>query len=125
MSEHPQCGDPLQPSDMSKPPTSKENIALTLISRRLGESFINRTPEDYEAIKAKLPPTKVLHGWVNDDLKVIAAAKSQPYDICYFKAGDQHIWYESFPISLSIEVVRSALVNAGFRKKQVRERKRR
>ena len=47
---------------MRSHPTSKQNIALTLISRRLGESFINRTPEDYEAIKAKLPPIKVLHG---------------------------------------------------------------
>ena len=47
----------------------------------------------YEAIKAKLPPIKVLHGWVNDDLNAIAAASSQPYDICYFKAGDHHIWY--------------------------------
>lgn len=109
---------------MRSHPTSKQNIALTLISRRLGESFINRTPEDYEAIKAKLPPIKVLHGWVNDDLNAIVAASSQPYDICYFKAGDQHIRYDPFPISLSIEVVRNALVNAGFRKKQVRERKR-
>ena len=110
---------------MSKYPTSKENIALNLISERLGESFINRTPEEYAAIKAKLPPIKVLHGWVNDALKKYAAAGVAPYDISYFKAGDQHIWYEPFPKSLSIEIVRSALVKAGFRKKQTRRRRKR
>jgi hypothetical protein len=46
---------------MSNYPTSKERIALNLISERLGESFINRTAEEYAAIKAKLPPIKVLH----------------------------------------------------------------
>jgi hypothetical protein len=110
---------------MSKYPTSKENIALDLISKRLGESFINRTPAEYQAIKAKMPPIKVMHGWVNDDLKAIAADGAVPYQICYFRAGDRHAWYEPFPKSLSIEVVRSALVNAGFREKQVRKRKRR
>ena len=108
---------------MSKFPTSKENIVLDLISNRLGESFINRTPEDYEAIKAKLPPIKVLHGWVNDGLKAIAAAGAAPYKICYFKVGDRHAWYEPYPTNLSIEVVRSALVNSGFREKQIRRRK--
>ena len=35
---------------MSKYPTSKENIALNLISARLGESFVGRTSAEYEAI---------------------------------------------------------------------------
>jgi hypothetical protein len=102
---------------MSKFPTSKENIVLNLVSDWLGESFIGRTPAEYEAIKAKLPPIKVLEGWVNSALAQIAADGDAPYDICYFKAGDKHIWYEPFPKRLSIEVVRSALVKAGFRKK--------
>ena len=101
--------------------TSKESIALNLISDWLGESFINRTPEEYEAIKAKLPPVKVLGGVVNDALAIIAAAGAAPYEICYFKAGDKHIWYEPFPKRLSDEVVRSALVKAGFRTKQTRK----
>ena len=105
---------------MGKYTTSKESVALDLISGCLGESFINRTPEEYQAIKEKLPPIKVLHGWVNDELAKIAAAGSAPYQICYFKAGDKHAWYEPYPTSLSIEIVRSALVKAGFRKKQTR-----
>ena len=62
---------------MSKYPTS--NIALNIISERLVESFINRTEEEYAAITAKLPPIKVLHGWVNDALKAYAAAGTAPY----------------------------------------------
>jgi hypothetical protein len=108
---------------MSKHLTTKEDIVLNLISEALGESFINRTPAEYEAIRAKLPPTKVLEGWVNSALATIAAGGHPPYDICYFKAGDRHIWYEPFPKRLSIEVVRSALVKAGFRKKQARKRR--
>ena len=54
---------------MNKDPTSKENLALDLISERLGEIFIDRTPEEYAAIMAEMPPIKVMHGWVNDALK--------------------------------------------------------
>jgi hypothetical protein len=102
--------------------TTKEEIALTLISYGLGESFVNRTPEEYEAIKAQLPPIKVLHGWVIDGLSWIAASGRAPFEICYFKAGDRGAWYEPFPKTLSIEVVRSALVKSGFRDKQIRAR---
>ena len=105
---------------MSKYLTSKEKIALNIISDYLGESFINRTPEEYEAIKKKLPPIKVLHTLVETALSEIASAGAAPYDICYFKGGDRGHWYEPFPTSLSIEVVRSALVKSGFRKKQTR-----
>lgn len=110
---------------MNKYPTSKENIALNLISAWLGESFVGRTPAEYEAIMAKLPPVKVLGGVVNAALARIAATGAAPYDICYFKAGDRHIWYEPFPERLSDEIVRSALVKAGFRKKQIRKRRKR
>ena len=110
---------------MSKYPTSKENLVLILISERLGESFINRTQAEYDAISAAMPPIKVMHAWVNEDLAKIAASGVPPYEICYFKAGDKHIWYEDFPTSLSIEVVRSALVKSGFRVKQIRRRRKR
>jgi hypothetical protein len=108
---------------MSKHPTSKEYIALGLISDWLGESFINRTPQEYEEIAAKLPRIKVLGGVVNAALTRIAATGAAPYTICYFKAGDKHIWYEPFPERLSDEIVRSALVKAGFRTKQARKRR--
>jgi hypothetical protein len=49
---------------MSKFLTSKENLALDLIFYYVGESRYNRTTEEYEAVAAKLPPIKVLHGYV-------------------------------------------------------------
>jgi hypothetical protein len=109
---------------MTKYLTSKENIALNLISEWLGESFISRTPAEYEATKAKLSPVKVLGGVVNAALAKIADTGA-PYEICYFKAGDNHIWYGPFPKRLSDEVIRSALVKAGFRTKQTRKSRKR
>ena len=105
---------------ISKHLTSQENLALNLIFGCLGESRFNRTPEEYEAIISKLPPLKVLHADINDRLKDWAEAGFAPYEICYFRAGDEHIWYESFPKSLSIETCRSALVKSGMRKKRPR-----
>ncbi len=95
--------------------TSKENLAIDLILERLGESRINRTREEYAAIIAQIQryPLKVLHGWVNDKLKEYQANDYAPFEICYFKVGDRHHWYEEFPKSLSIETVRSALVEWG------------
>jgi hypothetical protein len=110
-------------SPMSKDLTSKKNICLKLISDWLGESFINRTPEEYEAISARLPRIKVLGDVVNSELARIADAGAAPYKICYFQAGDKHVWYETFPERVSAEVIRSALVKTGFRTKQTRKRR--
>jgi hypothetical protein len=108
---------------MSKYLTSKEHIALILASEVLKDSFVNRTTAEYEAIKDRLPPLKVLAGDINLLLAGIHAAGASPYEICYFKAGDKHIWYEPFPKRLSIEVIRSALVKAGFRTRRTRKRR--
>jgi hypothetical protein len=100
---------------MSKHPTSKENIALDLIFHCVGESRSNRTRDEYAAIAAKQPPQKVLHGNNNDYLANSADEGRVPFEISYFKAGDEHIWYEPFPKSLSIETVRNAEVKSGMR----------
>jgi hypothetical protein len=55
---------------MSKFPTSRENIALDIAFDLMGESRINRTPEEYAEIAARLPPIKRLHGMINDRLEV-------------------------------------------------------
>jgi len=100
---------------MSKHLTSKENIALDLIFHYVGESRFNRTPEEYAAIAAKLPPLKVLHDYINDFLGKCADSGYAPFEISYFRAGDDHIWYEPFPRSLSMETVRNAEVKSGMR----------
>ena len=109
------------PNERSKnpPPTMQEDLALDLIFGFMGESRINRTIEDYEAIIAKLPRIKVLHGYINDRLKQLT--ENLPYQLCYFKAGDRRSYYADFPKSISIETVRSALVNAGMRTRRIRK----
>jgi hypothetical protein len=105
---------------MSQFPTSKENIALNFIFAWLGESQYNRTSEEYREIASRLPKLAALHAYVNQRLQDWADAGFAPYQICYFKAGDQHPWYEDFPTSLSMETVRTALVKIGMRQERRR-----
>ena len=106
---------------MGKFLTMQEDLALSLIFEYVGESRYNRTIEEYEAIAAKLPPIKVLHGYVNDRLKEIAEDPAAPRGLCYFQAGDRRAWFKDFPKLLTIEVVRNALVKSGMRNKQSRK----
>jgi hypothetical protein len=105
---------------MSKFLTMQEDIALDLIFEFVGEIRHNRTMKDYEAIAAKLPPIKVLHGYINDRLREMAARGSGPRGLCYFLAGDRRARIENVPKSVSSEVIRSALVKSGTRQKQTR-----
>lgn len=108
-----------------KPLTMQESLVIDLIFEQMGESRSNRTFAEYKEIEAKLPPIKVLHGHVNDRLKEMA--QNPPHQFCYFRAGDRRfLKVKEFPISVSIEVVRRALVNFGMRKIHARRpRKRR
>ena len=99
--------------------TSKENIALDLIFDSFEERRINRTMEEYIAIAARAPKLSALHADINLALQEMAIAGRVPYEICYFKAGDKKRWYEKFPVSVSIEVVRQAWVKSGMRGLQI------
>ena len=101
--------------------TSKENIALNLIFEWMRESRINRTMAEYMEIAARLPKIEALHAYANQRLREMAHAGIAPFQICYFKAGDQHPWYEPFPTSLSIETVRMALIKSGMRQPRARQ----
>ena len=103
----------------------QEDIALGLVFECAGEDRYNRTLEDYEAIAAALPPIKVLHGYVNDRLKELVDSGKAPLGLCYFQAGDRKPWTDPYPQSVSLEVVRSALVKSGMRDKQIREGRKR
>src|SRR5258707_923246 len=95
-------------------PTSKQNIALDLIMGWLKESLINRTAAEYSQIAARLPKLEALHAYVNQKLRELAALGHEPYQICYFKSGDQYPRYEKFSTALSRETVRKALINCGL-----------
>jgi hypothetical protein len=102
---------------MTKFPTPVEEIVLTITFGLMGESRFDRTYDEYMQIAKRLPPLKVLHGQINDKLREMAAAGIEPYKICPFKIGDKYIRYKSFPDSVSLETVRSALTKAGMRTK--------
>jgi hypothetical protein len=108
---------------MSQFPTSQENIALDIIFGLLGESRFNRTMDEYMAVASRAPKFKVLHADVNKVLREMADAGYAPFEICYFKKGDQYPWYEKFPTSLSKETVRKAWVKSGMRQLQIEHRR--
>jgi hypothetical protein len=90
--------------------TDIENIALSLVFDAVGEQQINRSAHEYAKIAQSLPPLKVLHHLVNEELR--ERLRSPHYancEICRFKAGDRIIRFEPYPRSISIETLRSAL----------------
>ncbi|SRR6266540_4070125 len=105
----------LQVSTVARFTTSVENIVLRLAFESVGEEQYNRTTAEYMDIAARLPPVKVLHGYVNDRLAEIWKSGHPPYEICRFLPGDISIRYEPFPKEVSIETVRSALNLSGMR----------
>ena len=104
---------------MRKFPTSKEDIALDIIFGLMGESRINRTIDEYIGIAARAPKLSAMHADVNRVLAKMAAVGYAPYEICYFKAGDEKVWSEKFPTSLSRETIRQAWIKSGMRALQV------
>ena len=94
--------------------TSKQNLALNIAMDWLGESLINRTMADYKRIALLIPKLEAVHAYVNQKLREWAMQGYAPYQICYFKPGDQCPRYEPFPTSLSRETVRLALKNSGL-----------
>ena len=98
-------------------PTEIQAFAMGLLYRALGEDTINRTPDDYELIKSRIPTNlKRVHQIIIDELARYAQTdefkKSQ---FCRFKAGDEIIRFESYPTSISIETVNQALIVCGWR----------
>jgi hypothetical protein len=90
--------------------TSFENLALSLIFQVMGESRYNRSFDEYLEIASRAPSLKILHFRVSEALSKLA-----PSEICRFKAGDKRIIYEQTPLSLSMEVIRSAWAKSGMR----------
>jgi hypothetical protein len=101
-------------------PTVIQDIALNLVFSVMGERRINRTPQEYAAIAANLPPLKVLIFKVNQLLQSIhqESARSEiPLpQLCRFKAGDQRCIYEDYPRKISLETMRIALKVSGMRR---------
>jgi hypothetical protein len=101
---------------MSAQPTAVQDLALDLLFGALGVYPINRTPEDYEEIKSRIPNLKRAHHLVNRRLAELAGTPEfERTRICRFKAGDTIIREEPLPTSISIETIRLALNANGWR----------
>ena len=96
--------------------TASEDLALQLISEWLGESFRNRTLEDYRAIADKMYKLDALHMYVSKRW-------AELWDIGYFDKtliltihpSDGHSYYTKYPRSISRETIRTALVRSRWR----------
>jgi len=101
-------------------PTVIQDIALNLVFAVMGERRINRTPQEYAAIAAKLPPLKVLSFKVNQRLQLIHQESDRSKiplpQLCRFKAGDKRWNYEDYPRKISRETMRIALEISGMRR---------
>ena len=89
---------------------------MDLLFGALEENPINRTAEEYEQIKSRIPPLKVAHYLINERLSRLAKTEEfASHQICRFRAGDKVIQFEDYPTSISRETVRKALIAYGWR----------
>lgn len=102
----------------SLPPVGKplEDLAVNLLLESYGEHRYNRSPEDYERLCALIPPLKVAHHRVNQQLKKHHDRGTfREWAICDFRGGDQAPNYRSYPDTISIQTVRNGLERLRFR----------
>ena len=92
-----------------------QNLAVSLVFEVMEEERYNRTMEDYERIKARLPPLKVLLHVINEKLAEWHREGRMLGAICDFKANDEAIHYRPDPRKISMETLRSGLELCGMR----------
>lgn len=109
---------------MPEYPTPIQDFALELLFDALRENVINRTADEYEQIKSRIPKQlKTIHHLVNKQLSKLATTKEfASHKICRFRAGDKVIREEACPTTISIETVRQALIAYGWRDARPRRR---
>jgi len=100
-----------------------EELALDLIFESYGEDRCNRTASEYEYLISMLGTLKELHFRVNKRLQEYKVSGRPRWQaICRFRAGDLKPLYTPFPESISIQTIRNALINSGFREPKRRKR---
>src|SRR5689334_14988439 len=101
---------------MSARPTAVQSFVMKVLYEILGVDPINRTPEEYQQIAARIPKhLKVVHWLINDYLKNHPVSEFSCTQFTRFRAGDKVVRFESYPTSISPETVRSALKAYGWR----------
>jgi hypothetical protein len=109
---------------MADNPTAIQSLAVSLLLNAMGEDPYNRTAEEYEAIKSRIPKNlKVVHHLVNERLGRFAATDEfRRSRFCRFRAGDKVIREEAYPMSISAETIRRGLILYGWRDEAKRQR---
>jgi hypothetical protein len=96
-------------------PTAYQRLVIKVLYEVLGVDPINRTPEEYRQIQARIPKhLKVVHGLINDYLKTHKITDFSCARFCRFDVGHRGVRFESYPTSISRETVRQALIVHGW-----------
>src|SRR5262249_1086883 len=91
-------------------PAAIQHFAMKVLFEAMEEDPINRTPEEYRQMAARIPKSlKVMHAKINDYLKTHPVSEFSCTEFTRFRARDKYRRIESYPTSISIETVRSAL----------------
>jgi hypothetical protein len=97
-------------------PTAIQSFTMKVLYAALGIDPINRTVDEYQQIKARIPKSlKVVHGLIIDYLKAHKVTDFSCAEFCRFDVGHKIIHYESYPTKISRETVRQALIVHGWR----------
>ena len=100
-----------------------EELALDLIFESYGENRYNRTATEYQQLASMLGSLKELQYRVNKRLQEYkTSGRPRWAAICRFKAGDLKPLYTPFPETISVQTIRNALINSGFREPKRRKR---
>jgi hypothetical protein len=91
-----------------------QNLAVSLVFEVMGEERYNRTMEEYEQIKARLPLLKILLHEINEKLAEWHKNGRMLGAICDFNASDLAIHYRPYPRKISMETLRSGLELCGM-----------
>jgi hypothetical protein len=96
--------------------TENQSLINSLLYRASGVKCSGRGEEFATIAKLIAKGLKRVHGLINDELaRCWRSGELESAQRCRFKADHRIIRYEAYPKSLSIETVRQALINYGWR----------
>jgi len=100
---------------MVKYPPPSEVIILSILHEIYNPTGKELSLREFIEIADKLPPLKVIHGQINDWLKKRPVETGINGTVLYLNAGDLQHRTAQYPRAVSLEAVRTALENSGFR----------
>ena len=95
-----------------------QDLVISLVCKGLGESRYNRTAEDYAMVRERISemPLKQIDYLVNRHLEDESISGNPGWDICHFERGTPVPIFDRYPVRISIETIRKALIANGLRR---------